>query len=155
MRRPGTAGSALLYFSRDVVQLVVSTRYVNRTNTVVIGAHWHMSYGLAMLAWGSIFILNGHPPVWATTITAAVSVATFADYTNRCRQLERLYLPTARTAKILKEWSLLTTRGRAPDPDRDDGKDRSNSPDDSVARQEAEHLVAESYGDGLRRGGPR
>lgn len=80
-----------ILLSRDVIQAVTSARFVARTGVLVVGAHWHMSYGLSMLLWGSGFIITGSPIPVLTLIAAAVSVVTFADYMHRCRELENRY----------------------------------------------------------------
>lgn len=83
----------ILLLSRDVLQGGLSMRFVNRTRTVVIGAYWHMLYGLAMLVWGTAFIINGAPVVSLSVATLMVSVATFADYHLRCAALEKRFFP--------------------------------------------------------------
>ena len=84
--------SWICLLSRDLVQMILSTRFTLRTRTVIIGAHWHMSYGVSMLVWGSTFIAVGYPPLWLTIAVAAVSGATFFDYARRCAKLERQFL---------------------------------------------------------------
>jgi phosphatidylglycerophosphate synthase len=80
-----------LLLSRDVLQTFLSIQFVKRTRTVVIGAHWHMLYGIAMLIWGSAFIFEGSPVLACSVIATLISIATFADYYRRCRFLERRF----------------------------------------------------------------
>jgi phosphatidylglycerophosphate synthase len=82
----------LCLLSRDFVQATMSSRLAMRTHTVIIGAHWHMAYGLSMLLWGSVFIAVGYPPLWLTILTGAISAVTFIDYARRCARLERTFL---------------------------------------------------------------
>jgi phosphatidylglycerophosphate synthase len=82
----------LCLLSRDVVQAVLSAKLAARTHAVIVGAHWHMSYGLSMLVWGSVFIAIGYPPLWLTILTGIVSIVTFGDYARRSARLERRFL---------------------------------------------------------------
>lgn len=82
----------MLLLSRDITQGILSVRFTARTKTLVIGAHWHMAYGLSMLTWGAAFILLGHPPLLMTLAAVVVSAATFWDYHRRCAQIERSFL---------------------------------------------------------------
>jgi phosphatidylglycerophosphate synthase len=81
-----------LLLGRDVVQAALSVRYVMRTRTVVIGAHWHMAYGASMLLWGAGFIVAGTPILALTLLAVLVSAATFVDYVKRCADLERKFV---------------------------------------------------------------
>lgn len=85
----------LCLLSRDLIQATMSVRLSRRTRTVIIGAHWHMSYGLSMLVWGSTFIALGYPPLWLTILTGMISVITFYDYARRCAEIERRFLSPA------------------------------------------------------------
>ena len=82
----------LLLLSRDVMQAVVSLRFTLRNRMVVVGAHWHMCYGLVMLLWGSVFILQEQPNLVLTVLAGLVSMATFWDYRRRCNELEKRFL---------------------------------------------------------------
>ena len=77
----------LLLLARDLAQAAFSWSRFTRHSTVVIGAHWHMSYGLSMLVWGSWFVIAGSPNWLLSVITLSISVATFIDYELGARRL--------------------------------------------------------------------
>jgi len=76
-----------LLLGRDLAQLAYSSWLFRRHRVVVIGPHWHMSYGLSVLAWGALFILQGSPSPAATAFVVGVSALTLADYIRRCQDL--------------------------------------------------------------------
>jgi phosphatidylglycerophosphate synthase len=73
--------------ARDAAQGILSLTRVVQHGVVVVGAHWHMSYGLAMLAWGCEFILSGQPNSALTFATYAISAATLIDYERGLRAI--------------------------------------------------------------------
>lgn len=80
-----------LLLVRDVVQGIFSLCYIHRTGIVVIGAHWHMSYGLAMLGTVGCILLLGGLPSFAFVLAAAVSIATLLDYFRGSLAIEAFY----------------------------------------------------------------
>lgn len=72
---------------RDVIQGVCSSVVAIRRRIIVVGATWHMAYGLAVLAWGCAFVLTGHSDEYMSIVVIAVAFATFLDYAVKSHRL--------------------------------------------------------------------
>lgn len=75
------------FLLRDILQAIYSLRLLRAKSVVVVGPHWHMLYGIAMLVWGLSFMHAGQPDSVMTFVAAAASILTFADYVRRCKAI--------------------------------------------------------------------
>lgn len=73
---------------RDVAQGCYSLRFVRRTGTVVIGAYWHMSYGVMMLLTVGFLVISQGIPTALAIAACAVSIATCLDYLRGSQRIE-------------------------------------------------------------------
>lgn len=77
----------MLMLARDVMQGAFSAWFTVRYRSVVVGPRMHMSYGLAMLAWGALAIVTSQVLFWPTLITIVISASVLFDYVVRCQKL--------------------------------------------------------------------
>lgn len=76
-----------LLLSRDLVQGVFSSFLLAKYQMLVIGAYWHMSYGVAILVWECMFLVSGFASNSLSVCVIGIVVATGVDYMRRCLRL--------------------------------------------------------------------
>ena len=74
---------------RDLLQGGFSSYLLAKYRVIIIGAYWHMSYGIAILIWECAYVMTGSVSQALTVCTAAIVYATGADYIARCLRLVR------------------------------------------------------------------
>jgi phosphatidylglycerophosphate synthase len=78
---------AALFIARDLAQASFSAYLLRSYRAVVIGARWHMFYGLSMLVWGCWFIVTGDVSMLLSAGALAIAFATLIDYVVRSMRL--------------------------------------------------------------------
>ena len=74
---------------RDLLQGGFFFYLLAKYRVIIIGAYWHMSYGIAILIWECAYVMTGSVSQALTACTAAIVYATGADYVVRCLKLVR------------------------------------------------------------------
>lgn len=74
---------------RDLLQGGFSSYLLAKYRVIIIGAYWHMSYGIAILIWECAYVMMGSVSQALTVCTAAIVYATGVDYVARCLKLVR------------------------------------------------------------------
>lgn len=75
--------------ARDVAQGMVSGSFTVRHQSVLVGPHWHMSYGLSVLALVSAVVLTPTLATSAFLLSTGVATACLFDFVRRIAQIER------------------------------------------------------------------
>lgn len=72
---------------RDLLQGAFSSYLLAKHHVMFIGAYWHMLYGVAILVWECVFLMNGATSSSLSVATVGIVFATGADYVRRCSKL--------------------------------------------------------------------
>lgn len=78
-----------LLLARDLTQGAFSSCLLAKYRVLIIGAYWHMSYGVAILIWECTFLTSGIVSGYLSACTVIIVAATGADYARRCLRLVR------------------------------------------------------------------
>ena len=75
---------------RDLLQGAFSSYLLAKHRALVIGAYWHMLYGVAILVWECVFAINETTPLSLSICVVALALAIGADYVARCTKMTAL-----------------------------------------------------------------
>lgn len=76
-----------LLLARDLTQGAFSSCLLAKYRVLIIGAYWHMSYGVAILIWECTFLTSGVVSGSLSACIVGIVAATGADYMRRCLRL--------------------------------------------------------------------
>lgn len=78
-----------LLLLRDLAQGAYSAYNIKNHHIVVVGAHWHMSYGIGVLVWECMFVATGAVSPFLSVVVLVVALAICVDYVVRCVNITR------------------------------------------------------------------